>query len=96
MLMLFLSSVRAENAIDLALTKYGQVDTSNPAMELTFNETIDEFTVQLKCGSKRFNKTATMISQGQNGFGDFWNCGYLLGPNTHWSSRRDASIEVSR
>ena len=65
MLILFLSSVLAENAIDLSLTKYGQVDTSNPAVELTFNETIDEFTVQLKCGSKRFSKTATMISQGQ-------------------------------
>jgi len=65
MFTLFLSSVFAENAIDLSLTKYGQVQTSNPAIELTFNETADEFNLQLKCGSKRFNKSATLISQGQ-------------------------------
>jgi outer membrane protein OmpA-like peptidoglycan-associated protein len=66
MLILLLSSVLfAQNAIDLSLIKYGQVETSNPAVELTFNQATNRFSMDLQCGSKHFHKDAIALSSGK-------------------------------
>lgn len=66
MLPLLLSSILyAQNAIDLALVRYGQVDTSNPAVEITFNQATNRFSFQLTCGGKSFQKKSIALSAGQ-------------------------------
>ena len=66
MLVLLLSSVLlAQNAIDLSLVKYGQVETTNPSIELTFNQSTDRFSLNVQCGSDHFQKKAIALSSGK-------------------------------
>lgn len=66
MLMFLLSSVLyAQNAIDLSLVRYGQVETSNPSVELTFNQATNRMSLQLSCSGKSFRKKSISLSPGQ-------------------------------
>ena len=66
MLPLLLSSILyAQNAIDLALVRYGQVETSNPAVEITFNQATNRFSLQLTCGGEQFQKKSIALSPGK-------------------------------
>ena len=66
MLMYLLSTLAfAQNAIDLSLVKYGQVDTSNPAVELKFNQATNKVSLSLSCGGQSFQKSSIALSVGQ-------------------------------
>ena len=66
MLPFLLSSVLyAQNAIDLSLVRYGQVETSNPAVELTFNQATNRMNLQLSCSGQSFQKKSIALSPGQ-------------------------------
>ena len=53
---LFVSSAVAGDAIGLDLIKFGQVETSNPALILKINQATDRMGVTLSCAGKSFSK----------------------------------------
>ncbi|MEC7983932.1 MAG: OmpA family protein [Myxococcota bacterium] len=62
---LFISQAFAGDAIGLDLIKFGQVETSNPALILKINQTVGNMDVQLNCAGKSFSKKSVSLSAGR-------------------------------